>query len=214
MLDQVGDIHSYNLDTKQREIFLHGHHGHFEEDPGVEYRMATTFIKNLRFLDSVSNLPILVHMHSIGGEWGDGMAIYDAIQLCKSDVTILTYGQAESMSSVVLQAADVRIMMPHTYLMLHYGSIDCGGDYVNAQKLATFEKSRADTMLDIYAERCVEGKFFNERYKALTYDKAKAFLRRKLQRGDWYLSSHEAVYHGFADGVITSKKYGSIDRLK
>ena len=46
----IDDIHSQNIDVKNREIFLHGQHGAFEDDPGVEYRMATTFIKNIRYL--------------------------------------------------------------------------------------------------------------------------------------------------------------------
>ena len=45
-------------------------------------------------------------MHSVGGNWNDGMAIFDAIELCQSYVTIIVYGQAESMSSIILQAAD------------------------------------------------------------------------------------------------------------
>ena len=44
------------------------------------------------------------------------MAIFDAIKICRSHVTILVYGQAESMSSIILQAADKRIMMPNSTL--------------------------------------------------------------------------------------------------
>ena len=42
----------------------------------------------------------------------------------------------------------------------------------------------------------------------------KGFIKRKLKSGDWYLSSHEAVYYGFADNVITHRSYGSISSLK
>ena len=208
------NMHSYNVDTKQREIYLHGHHGSFDDDPGVEYRMSTTFIKNIRHLDSQKNEPILVHMHSIGGNWGDGMAIYDAIKLAKSHVTILVYGQAESMSSIILQAADNRIMMPNAYFMSHYGSSCASGSYLDTQNWSKFETVILDAMLDIYTDRCKKGKFFKEHYKSVTEDKVKNYIRRKLKCGDWYLTSHEAVYYGFADGVISSKKYGSINNLK
>ena len=57
------------------------------------------------------------------------MAIYDAIQACKSYVTI-GYGQAESMSGIILQAADNRLMSPHSHFMAHFGSTDCSGDYL------------------------------------------------------------------------------------
>jgi ATP-dependent protease ClpP protease subunit len=214
MSDPIGEVHAYGVDLKNREVFLHGYHGQFEEDPGVEYRMATTFIKNIRTLDSLDNQPIVVHMHSAGGNWSDGMAIYDTISLCKSHVAVLAYGQAESMSSIILQAADLRIMMPNAHFMTHYGSSGYDGDYLSVQNASRFEKSMVDTMINIYAEKCIKGKFFNEHYKSPTLEKVKGYLKRKLKSGDWYLGAHEAVYYGFADGVITGRKYENINSLK
>ncbi len=214
MSDPIGEIHTYNVDLKNREVFLHGHHGQFEEDPGVEYRMASTFIKNIRTLDALNNQPIVIHMHSVGGNWSDGMAIYDSISLCRSHVAILVYGQAESMSSVVMQAADLRVMMPNAYFMSHYGSTGWSQDYLSAQNAAKFEQSIANAMFDIYAEKCVHGKFFKEHYKLPTAEKVKAFLKRKLKSGDWYLNANEAVYYGFADGVVSGRKYENINSLK
>lgn len=213
--DPIGEIHTYGMDVKKREIYIHGCHGSFEtEDPGVDYRMASSTIKNLRFLDSLSNSPILVHMHSVGGNWNDGMAIYDSIKLSKSWISILVYGQAESMSSIVLQAADSRIMMPNAHFMSHYGSSGWSQDYLSAQNAAKYEQTITDIMFDLYSENCINGKFFKEHYKIPTLEKVKGFLKRKLKSGDWYLCAHEAVYYGFADSVITSRKYGSIDSLK
>ena len=214
MNNVIDDIHSQNIDVKNREIFLHGQHGAFEDDPGVEYRMATTFIKNIRYLDSLKNEPIIIHMHSLGGNWGDGMAIYDAIKISRSHVTILVYGQAESMSSIILQAADKRIMMPNAHFMCHYGSSSSAGNYLDTQNWAKFEKKILEDMLDIYTASCTKGKFFKEHYKQPTEEKVKGFIKRKLKSGDWYLSSHEAVYYGFADNVITHRSYGSITSLK
>jgi ATP-dependent protease ClpP protease subunit len=214
MSDPIGEVHAYGVDIKNREIFLHGHHGQFEDDPGVEYRMATTFIKNIRVLDGLSNDPIVVHMHSVGGNWSDGMGIYDAIALCKSHVSVLVYGQAESMSSIILQSADLRIMMPNAYFMSHYGSGGFSQDYLSAQNEAKFEQTIANAMFDIYANQCVKGKYFRENYKNPTVEKVKTYFKRKLKSGDWYLSAHEAVYYGFADGVMLGRKYGSINSLK
>jgi|TARA_B100001094_G_scaffold89741_2_gene85725 ATP-dependent Clp protease protease subunit len=214
MSDIIESIHCQNIDLKQREIYLHGQHGSFEDDPGVEYRMATTFVKNIRHLDYLKNEPILVHMHSLGGNWGDGMAIFDAIKICRSHVTILVYGQAESMSSIILQAADKRIMMPNSYFMCHYGSSASAGSYLDTQNWANFEQKILDTMLDIYTERATKGKYFKEKYSPTTEEKVKRFFKRKLKDGDWYLNSHEAVYYGLADNVITHRSYGSINSLK
>ena len=44
------------------------------------------------------------------------------------------------MSSIVLQAADTRVMMPNTYFMCHFGSNGCEGSFLDVQNAAKFEK--------------------------------------------------------------------------
>ena len=210
MTNPIEDPHSYGVDVKHREIYLHGHHGAFEEDPGVEYRMASTFIKNIRSLDLTNKDPIIVHMHSIGGNWGDGMAIYDAISMCKSYITVVVYGQAESMSGIILQAADSRIMMPNAYFMAHYGSSHIAA----ITSLLTTRLSMTKIQLNVclrYTQRNVFWvQFFKDYYKAPTVEKVNGFLQRQMRGGDWYLTADEAVYYGFADSVLDK----SIDSLK
>ena len=213
-VDTISDVHTYGLDTKSREIYLHGYVANCEEDPGVDYRMASNFIKNIRILDSINNDPIFIHMHSIGGEWNDGMAMYDAISLAKSYVAIIVYGQAESMSSVLLQSADSRVMMPNAYFMSHFGSSMYSGNFLDAQNAAKYDMIVLDTMLDIYTESCMDGKFIKEHYDTLDETKLKSFLTRKLKDGDWYLNAHESVYYGLADCVLSTKKCPDINSLK
>lgn len=213
-VDAIADIHTYGIDIKNREIYLHSYVANSEEDPGVDYRMASTFIKNLRMLDSINQYPILVHMHSIGGSWNDGMAIYDAIITSKSYVTIVAYGQAESMSSIVLQAGDKRIMAPNSYFMCHFGSIACNGNYLDIHNAIAQEKKATDIMLDIYVEAAVRGKYFKETMTKPSQAKIRNFIKRKMKNGDWYLSANETVYYGFADGVLSTRKYRDIDAVK
>lgn len=202
--DILNDIHNYSINIRSREIFLHNYFtsGDNEENPGVEYKMSNIFIKNLRILELKSHDPIIVHMHSIGGEWADGMAIYDAIQMCNCYVTMVCYGQVESMSSIILQSADSRFITPNSYFMCHYGSSIVAGDFLNAQNWANYEKYICDVMLDIYAKRCMQSKFFKEKYSKPDELKIKNFLAKKLKDGDWYMNAHDAVYYGFADKVI------------
>lgn len=213
-VDTISDVQTYGLDVKNRELYLHGYIGNTDEDPGVEYRMASQFYKNIRILDSTGRDPIMIHMFSIGGEWDAGMAIFDAIALCQSYITIIAYGQASSMSSIVLQAADKRVMMPNAHFMAHYGSIDCGGDHLSAHNYAKVDKKNTETMMDIYSAGCVRGKYFKENYTDVNQDKVKNFLKRKLKDGDWYLDAEETVYYGFADNVLNSRRCPSIDSLK
>jgi ATP-dependent protease ClpP protease subunit len=210
----ISDINSYGVDVKNRELFLHSYVANSDEDPGVDYKMASCFYKNIRLLDNLSNDPILIHMHSVGGNWNDGMTIFDSIMMAKSYITILAYGQAESMSSIILQAADNRVMMPHAYFMCHFGSSGYGGNYLDVQKGAAFEKRQTETMLDIYAEGCKDGKYFKEHYNEPDFDKVKNYLKRKFKDGDWFLDANESVYYGFADLVLNTRKFNSINSLK
>lgn len=212
--DIISDVHTYNLDIANREIYLHGYIGNLDEDPGVEYRMATNLYKNIRLLDTISSDPILIHMHSIGGNWSDGMAIYDAISICKSHVTIVAYGQAESMSSIILQAADKRVLTPNSYFMLHFGSLDCSGDHLSAHNFARMDKRNTEIMLDIYSTGCLKSAYFKEKYSDLNSEKVKNYLKRKLKDGDWYLNAEDAIYYGFADCVLDTKKCKNLESLK
>ena len=167
--------------------------------------MSNTFLKNLRALELKSSSPIIIHMQSVGGEWSDGMVIYDAISMCRCHVTIVGYGQAESMSSIILQAGDTRYLTQNTYFMAHYGSTSAVGEYLSVQNWAKYEKHICEVMMDIYSNSCSGGKFFKDKYGPKPeVEKVKNFLYRKLKSGDWYITADEAVHYGFADEVINT----------
>ena len=203
--DLLYDLHNYGSNLDTREIFLHNYYSSDDDNPGVEYKMSNNFLKNIRALEIKSDKPIIIHMQSVGGEWSDGMAIYDAIQMSRCHVTIIAYGQAESMSSIIFQSADKRLITPNTYFMSHYGSTAAGGGYLDVQNWVKYEKRICDIMIDIYAQSCVGGKYFKEKYgNSPDIDKVKTYLFRKLKSGDWYISAEDAVYYGFADEIIDS----------
>ena len=115
--DTIDQIHDYGLDVKTNHIYLTGEPDYVigvgvedTNEPGVEFRMASKFIKNLNILQRFNEDPILIHMKTCGGDWGAGMAIYDSIKACPNRITILSYTHARSMSSLIFQAADKRVM--------------------------------------------------------------------------------------------------------
>ena len=120
---QLISIHEIGLDIKNREIYLHSDTSTSEEE-GVEYKSAIRFEKNIRILESISKEAILVHMHLPGGDWSDCFGIYDTIKSCKSRIIILAYAKVESSSSIILQSADTRILMPNSYVRLSAGRSD------------------------------------------------------------------------------------------
>lgn len=207
-------LHSFNIDTKNREIFLHSYVGDNEDEPGVDYRMAVNFEKNIRYLNCQSIEPILIHMHCPGGSWTDSLGIYDAIKFSKSKVIILAYGSVESASSVILQAADLRILMPNTNVLIHYGSFSITEEHSKAAASSVqWNEKECDKMIDIFTDKCINSSIAKEKNWKRMMAK-KHIIAQLANKCDWILTADEAVNYNFADGVLGSKKFQNIDNLK
>lgn len=207
------DIHNYNLDIDNREIYLHAPFDNIEES-NLDYRSAVIFEKNIRHLNLLSLDPILVHMHLPGGEWQDCLGMYDAIKASKSRVIIVAYAKAESSSSVLLQAADIRILMPNTNVLIHYGSFSLDGEHSKAAASSIkWNEQECDKMVDIFTDRCMQSMMAKEKnWKKMM---ARKHIESQLaNKCDWILTAEEAVTYGFADGILGSKKYPNIDFIK
>ena len=207
------DIHQHHINIQNREIYLHGNYSYDSEEPCIEYRMATTFIKNLQLLDGINNNGIIVHMHTGGGDWLDGMAIYNAVRFAKSPITFITYGRATSMSGVILQAADLRILTEDSEIMLHHGSIGVDGNSISVKSAIETNEANCKRMLELFALRAVRANYFKE--KDYTTQQIVKYINKKLeQKSDWYLSAKEAIHYGFADGILGEGKYNNLDKLR
>ena len=193
-------LHEYGINPRSREIYLTGWEGPVDEEPGVDYRMAMKFIRNLSFLNEQGEGNILVRQCSVGGEWEYGMAIHNAIAASPNHITMLCYGHSRSMSSITLQAADLRILMPDCTFMVHHGSIYMEDTHRGAVSYMEHANRDADRMVEIYAERC-----------NLTERQLK---NRMDKRQEWYMTAEEAVEHGFADGILGTEKYPDIASIR
>ena len=218
--DQVlYDIHNHAINLNLRDIYLHSYYVKDDDDePGVEYRQATTFIKNLHVLDQGAEpKPVLVHLHSAGGCWYNGMAIFNSVQFARSYITMLAYSQASSMSGIILQSAPLRIMMPDCHFMMHHGTSDVGGLFSHpfaVKTAAEFEIKACKRMLTIFAERGIKGPYFAKR-KSTTVESVYRFFDKKLKdKIDWYLDAEETVFYGLADAVLGSKDYTTVQSLR
>lgn len=199
----VDYAHDFDVDIEKRDIYLFGREENYaddsEQEPGVDYRMANRFIKNLRILSSINADPILIHMKTCGGDWVEGMAIYQAIKACPNYVTILNYTWARSMSSLILQAADWRAMMPFSVFMYHDGTINTGGTVKQFWTEAEQLKASQQLMMDIYLDNAEGSPVFKGRTRA----QIKKYLRSQMDRKEEvYLTAEETVEHGFADIVF------------
>lgn len=123
--DHIDYFFDYGLDMDNRTIYLGSAEYDEEGDAsGVDFYMTEKFIKALHLLEKTGpngDRPIHIMMNNPGGCMINGMAIYDAIKAAKNHVTITVYGDACSMGCIILQAADERILAPHSVVMFHEG---------------------------------------------------------------------------------------------
>lgn len=199
-LNELENLHCYDIDIDNRIIYIQNEFSDVEE-AGVDYRMASKFIKNLNYLNSVSNDKIEINMLSCGGSWDYGMAIFDAIKNSKSNTVFNSWGYSTSMSSVIPQAATTRFISKNCGFMVHYGSYYDSGNFIPVMNTMDFYKRISSTMIDIYTDRCINGQFAKE--KKMGRKKLYEFIKEKMDlKVDWWLTADEAVYYGFMDGII------------
>lgn len=214
--DLIFSTHEYNFDPKLNHIYLFGDESHIvgtgnddPDEPGVEYVMANYLIRNLNLAmrNGSDNDPILIHMKTNGGYWEEGMAIYDAIKACPNPITILNYTHARSMSSLIFQAANKRVMMPHSYFMFHDGTIEIGGTKKQVESSIEFGKVNDDVMLDIYVDAMKYTP--TSKVKSWSKNKLKEWLRSQMdKKEDVFLTAKQAVYYGFADSIFGQGENG------
>lgn len=209
----LGTIHDYNIDVANREIYLHSHFSAENDESGVDYRSAIVFEKNLRHLNTISLDPILVHMHLPGGDWQDCLGIYDSIKTSKSKVIIVASAKVESSSSVLLQAADLRILTQNTNFLIHYGSISVDNEHKAALSMVQWSEKESEKMIEIFTEKCINSSISKEKnWKRMIV--RKHIVSQLATKRDWILTAEEAVRYGFADGILGTKKYPNIDYIK
>jgi len=170
----------YGVDLRRRALDLKG-----EVDQPIIHR----FIKLLKFLDKTQG-EITISLDSEGGDVNLGLAAHDVIKNCENGVTIIVEGVAMSMGSIILQAADKRVITKNSRIMIHRGDVCLEGN-LNDVKKDLEETLILDKMcVDIYYERILE--------------RNPDFKRAKLEKmmdSNHYISAEEALELGFVDDI-------------
>ena len=134
------------------------------EEAGVDHSMAERMSKALHILDTYDaaarngEKPITIVMNNTGGDVIHGMAIYDTISNCKNHVTIKVSGHAMSMGSIILQAADKRIMSKNSKIMIHYGYSGVNAHAKTSYQWNKFSKEYDRWMEDMFMEKMKDRK--------------------------------------------------------
>lgn len=195
------DIHHYDLDLKNNEIYIFGVDRGYESDTdnSVDHMMSSRFIRNINICKSKNpNKPLIIHLKTHGGDWSEGMAIYDVIKSYPTHVTIINYTHARSMSSLIFSAGDTRIMMPHSYFMFHLGTYALDAEFHTAMSNMKFDSKSEDIMINIYAELMNEkGKFAGQGIPFIS----KWIRKQMAYKGDVFFNAKQAVEYGLADEI-------------
>jgi ATP-dependent Clp protease protease subunit len=176
--ERAYDIYSRLL--KDRIIFLGTH---------IDDTVANLVIAQMLFLESQDkNADIKLYINSPGGSVTAGLAIYDAMQYVKPDVSTICVGLAASMGAVLLAsgAKGKRFSLPNSEIMIH-------------QVLGGFEGQATD--IKIHAERILKIKDRLNEIIAGHTGKKKAEVEKDTER-DYFMDAEEAKKYGLVDQVI------------
>ena len=147
--EYIDQFHDHNVFLPTKTINLSG---------DVDEDLYNTALCNLHSLDSTHG-EITIKLMSDGGSVAIARAIFDLIKNCKNRVKIICYGEVSSAGSIILQAADTRIMSNNSKLMLHVGNEAIPNEHPrNIDKM--YEQHRIDEkwIEDIYLSRIKEKK--------------------------------------------------------
>lgn len=193
--DELERYFQHSVDVANRVLYISsGQYTEEGEATGVDSELAERVIKSLHVLDhqfEADDKPITIQLNCNGGNYVDGMAIYDAIRECKNHITIKVYGQASSMGSIILQAGDTRIMAPNSIMVLHYGYFGVEDVSKSATNHADFEKKTRMLLDKMYLTKIKEKK-----------PKFKLSKLQEMLNFDTILTAEEAVDMGLADSVL------------
>lgn len=189
-------FYDYGIDVDNRVLYMGSESYSYDDgETGVDHFMAERAIKGLLTLDCQypdGDKPIKIILNSPGGDVYHGMAIYDAMRSCRNKITVIVYGYGMSMGSILLQAADKRVVAPNARIMIHYGYTSHGYNHpkINDNWNEEYKKGNKE-MEQLYLKRIQE-----------KHPKYKLEDVQKLLQFDTILTAKEAVDLGLADEVL------------
>ena len=187
VIDQTGsfersaDIYSRLL--RERIVFL---------GKEVDDQLANLVAAQLLFLDADDpGKDIHLYVNSPGGSAYAGMAIYDAMQYVRSDVSTVCLGMGMSAAAMILcgGAAGKRFALPNSKIMIHQGSAGFRGTPADIQIAAREVLSMTRRMAELIAL-----------HSGRDVDQVLADIDR-----DRFMTPEEAVSYGLVDEIISGR---------
>lgn len=137
-------------------------------------------------LRQIGNKDVVVNINSPGGDYFEGLAIYNALREHPAKVTVKILGVAASAASVIAMAGDEVEIARAGFLMIHNTWVVAMGDRNALREVADWLEPFDQVAADIYSAR--------------TGMDAKA-ITKLLDRETW-IGGADAVDQGFADKFL------------
>lgn len=189
---EIDALFEYGLDIASKTIYIGSG---ADDDVDVDHVLAANVIKALIILDRIRpESPITVIINCQGGDTQHGMAIYDTIRNCKSEVRGIVVGHAYSMAAWILQACDHRSMTKHSSMMIHGGEEAISGKSGDVRNWKAFYEMQDSLLEDLMFARIIE--------------KNPDFKKTKLQKlldTDTILWPQQAIDLGLCDSIQGEK---------
>ena len=149
---------------------------------------ANTIVAELLYLDSLNHEDISLYINSPGGSITAGFAIYDTMNLIKSDVSTICMGLSASMAAFLLSSGKKgkRYALPNSEVMIH-------------QPLGGAEGQA--TEIKIAAEHIIKTKKKLNKILALNTKQKLEKIEQDTER-DYFLEAKEAKEYGLIDKVL------------
>ena len=179
--ERAYDIYSRLL--KDRIIFI---------GSPIDDILANLVVAQLLFLEAEDpEKDINLYINSPGGSVTAGLAIYDALQYIKSDVSTICVGQAASMGAVLLAAGTPgkRFALPHSRILIH-------------QPMGGFQGQATD--IDIQAREILRMKEELNRILQKHTEQDMERIQQDTDR-DFFMTPEQAKEYGIIDEIITRK---------
>lgn len=155
----------------------------------VDDEIANLIVGQLLFLEAEDpDKDIALYVNSPGGEVYAGLAIYDAIQHVRPDVSTVCFGMGMSAAAVILAggAPGKRFALPNAKMMIHQGSAGTRGAPSDVTIAAREIESTTRQMAEILA-----------RHTGRPAEQVMADFDR-----DRFMTPAEAMAYGLVDAVL------------
>lgn len=164
--------------------------GHIFIDGEINSETAQSVTQQILYLATTTNLPIIIHINSIGGSVTQGLLICDTIEAYADRITTIVTGEAASMGAIISIMASKRFILANSEMMLHQPLLssnhiqgNCSSIEATSNRLIQVKK-KLDKIISLKT-----GKSLKEVDKNTSYDH--------------FFSAEEAVEFGLIDRIIS-----------